>query len=65
MLSLANIFLNTWNLTIEYPKEHKLYCFLSMTKKLSEYNLKIAEIQKEKGQDVVYVKIKELLDPRL
>ncbi len=32
---------------------------------LSAYNLLIAEKQREKGQPVVYVKIEELLAPRL
>ena len=34
-------------------------------KKLSEYNMTIAEKQREEGQPVVYVKITKLLAPRL
>ena len=47
------------------PKGAQVVLLPEYDKKLSEYNLKIAETQKEKGQDVVYVKIKELLAPRL
>ena len=32
---------------------------------LSAYNLRIAEWQREKGQPVVYVRIEQLLTPRL
>ena len=32
---------------------------------LSAYNLRIAEGQREKGQPVVYVRIEQLLAPRL
>jgi len=47
------------------PKGAQVVLLPEYDKKLSEYNLMIAEKQREEGQPVVYVRIKRLLAPRL
>ncbi len=47
------------------PKGAQVVLLPEYDKKLSEYNMAIAEKQREEGQPVVYVKIKKLLAPRL
>ena len=47
------------------PKGAQVVLLPEYDKELSDYNLMIGEKQREKGQPVVYVKIEELLDPRL
>jgi hypothetical protein len=47
------------------PKGAQVVLLPEYDKKLSEYNMTIAEKQREERQPVVYVKIRELLPPRL
>ena len=47
------------------PKGAQVVLLPDYDKELCEYNLMIAEKQREKGQPAVYVKIKKLLTPRL
>jgi len=47
------------------PKGAQVVLLPEYDKKLSEYNVTIAEKQREEGQPVVYVKIRKLLPPRL
>jgi len=49
----------------EIPKGSQVVLLPEYDKELCEYNLMIAEKQREKEQPVVYVKIKKLLAPRL
>ena len=47
------------------PKGAQVVLLPKYDKELSDYNLVIAEKQREKGQPVVYVRIEKLLAPRL
>ena len=47
------------------PKGAQVVLLPEYDKELCEYNLRIAEKQREREQPVVYVKIKKLLAPRL
>jgi len=47
------------------PKRAQVVLLPEYDKELSEYNLMIAKKQREKGQPIVYVRIEELLAPRL
>jgi len=47
------------------PKEAQLVLLPEYDRELSDYNMMIAQKQKEEGQPVVYVRIDELLAPRL
>ena len=47
------------------PKGAQVVLLPEYDKELSSYNLMIAEKQREKGQPVVYVRIENLLAPRL
>ena len=47
------------------PKGAQVILLPEYDKELCEYNLMIAEKQREREQPVVYVKIKKLLAPRL
>jgi hypothetical protein len=47
------------------PKGAQVVLVPEYDKELAEYNLMIAEKQREAGQPVVYVKIRKLLAPRL
>ena len=47
------------------PKGAQIILLPEYDKELCEYNLMIAEKQREREQPVVYVKIKKLLAPRL
>ena len=47
------------------PKGAQVVLLPEYDEDLSAYNLRIAEEQREKGQPVVYVRIKQLLAPRL
>jgi hypothetical protein len=47
------------------PKGAQVVLLPEYDKELYEYNMTIAEDQREKEQPVVYVKIKKLLAPRL
>ena len=47
------------------PKGAQVVLLPEYDKELAEYNLMIAEKQREAGQPVVYVKIRKLLAPRL
>jgi len=47
------------------PKGAQVILLPEYDKELSDYNLMIAEKQREKGQPVVYVRIDKLLAPRL
>jgi len=52
-------------LEAKIPKGAQVVLLPEYDKKLSEYNMTVAEKQREEGQPVVYVKIKKLLAPRL
>ena len=47
------------------PKGAQVVLLPEYDKELSAYNLKIAEKQREENQPIVYVKIENLLAPRL
>ena len=47
------------------PKGAQVVLLPEYDKELSDYNLMIAEKQREKGQPVVHVRIEKLLAPRL
>ena len=47
------------------PKGAQVVLLPEYDEDLSAYNLRIAEGQREKGQPVVYVRIEQLLAPRL
>jgi len=47
------------------PKGAQVVLLPEYDEDLSAYNLRIAEGQREKGQAVVYVRIEQLLSPRL